>query len=116
MSDTEKHSEPEVQPGAAQKSGNTESGPISLFQWMGYLALLTVLTIPYIYNAHRSEKIFRLKEKLIQQSEELRSEYITLKSAVIGQHKQSDITRKLSDRNLQELSDPPIDLNQNLEH
>ncbi|MCB9244898.1 MAG: hypothetical protein H6606_00580 [Flavobacteriales bacterium] len=97
-------------------SGGSESTSVSMFQWMGYLAFLTVLTIPYIYNAHRAEKKLRLKEKLSEQTEELRSEYITLKSEVIGKHKQSDITRILSDRDLHELSDPPIDLNKNLEH
>lgn len=107
-----------IEPGSEEAKGTALRDPssVSMFQWMGYLAFLTLLTIPYIYNAHRAEKKFRLKEKLASQTEELRSEYITLKSEVIGKHKQSDITRILADRDLRELSDPPIDLNQNLEH
>ncbi|MFT5158394.1 MAG: hypothetical protein ACI83I_002963, partial [Bacteroidia bacterium] len=42
---------------------------------------------------------------------ELRAEYITLKSEIVGQNKQSDISKKLRELNIQELSEAPIDLN-----
>jgi len=88
-----------------------ESSYWSLFRLMGLLAFITLLVIPYIYNAHRSEKKFRYKEKLSTQNEELRSEFITLKSEVIGQNKQSDVAKKLKTRQIEELSEAPIDLN-----
>jgi len=83
----------------------------SLFRWMGTLAFVTLLVIPYIYNAHRAEEKFRTKEALKSRNEELRSEYITLKSEVIGQNKQSDVAQKLRTRKVGELSEAPIDLN-----
>ncbi len=94
-----------------KESEVVDSGYWSLFRLMGLLAFITVLVIPYIYNAHRSEKKIRYKEKLNTQNEELRSEYITLKSEVIGQNKQSDVAKKLKTRNIKELSEAPIDLN-----
>jgi len=90
---------------------DTDRGFWTLFRLMGLVAYITFLTIPYIYNAHRAENKIRKQEKLKERNEELRSEYITLKSEVIGQNKQSDVARQLEPRGLKELSEAPIDLN-----
>jgi cell division protein FtsL len=83
----------------------------SLFRLIGLFAFITMLAIPYIYNAHQSEKKIRQRDKVLNEIEELRSEYITLKSDVVGQNKQSDLSQKLITRQLEELSEAPIDLN-----
>lgn len=107
MSDEQKISKQE-----SEMLNETDRGFWTLFRLMGLIAFITFLTIPYIYNAHRAENKIRHQEKLKKRNEELRSEYITLKSEVIGEHKQSDVARKLEPRGLKELSEAPIDLNE----
>jgi cell division protein FtsL len=78
---------------------------------LGVLLFLGILCIPYIYISHLTHKKYRQSEKIKSELKELRAEYITLKSEIVGQNKQSDISKKLRELNIQELSEAPIDLN-----
>lgn len=83
---------------------------------VGMLVFLAFLTIPYIYNSHLTDRKFRKSEKIKTELNELRSEFITLKSEIVGENKQSDIAQKLKGRGIEELTESPIDLNPKLEH
>jgi Bacteriodetes cell division protein (FtsL-like) len=78
---------------------------------IGLLIFMAFLTIPYIYNSHLTDRKYRKTEKIKAEMNELRSEFITLKSEIVGENKQSDIAKKLKHRGIKELTESPIDLN-----
>lgn len=69
-----------------------------------YLALWAVV---YIANTHYAEHtkitIYHLNEEL----QELRAEYLTIKSDLMYRSKQSEVARAVDGRGLQELEEPP---------
>lgn len=80
-------------------------------QILGLIVFIGILAIPYIYNSHQSDKKHRRSEKIQSELKELRAEYITLKSEIVGQNKQSDVAKRLSDRGVKPISKAPINLN-----
>lgn len=80
----------------------------SLPRLAALVAFIALLAIPYIYNSHQADKKIRQQEKLSGIVDELRSEYITLKSDVVGRNKQSDVAQKLSSRGIEEVTEAPI--------
>ena len=80
-------------------------------QWLGLIAFVGVLTIPYVYNSHQSDKKHRKSEEIKAEIKELRAEYITLKSEIVGQNKQSDVAKRLEHRGLHPIRRAPINLN-----
>ena len=83
---------------------------------VGILIFMAFLTIPYIYNSHLTDRKYRKADKIKAEMIELRSEFITLKSEIVGENKQSDVARKLSHRGISELTESPINLNPIDEH
>lgn len=79
---------------------------------IGLLVFMAFLTIPYIYNSHLTDRKFRKSEKIKTELDELRSEFITLKSELVGENKQSDIARKLDGRDIEQLTESPINLDE----
>lgn len=98
-------------------STNNDSGKrsprkeLSSVEILRLIAFVGVLSIPYVYNSHQSDKKHRQSEKVKSELKELRAEYITLKSEIVGQNKQSDVSKKLESRGLKPLSEAPINLN-----
>ena len=82
----------------------------------GILAFMAFLTIPYIYNSHLTDRKYRKSERIKAELIELRSEFITLKSEIVGENKQSDIAEKLEGTGVEELTESPINLNPSDEH
>jgi len=80
-------------------------------QVLGLIVFIGLLAIPYVYNSHQSDKKHRKSEKVKSELKELRAEYITLKSEIVGQNKQSDVAKRLAERGLKPISEAPIDLN-----
>lgn len=81
--------------------------PEQIMNQLPYLAYLFVLVMLFIYNSHRSEKIIREADKLQQEVKDLRSEYISELSQLMGESKQSAVAKKLAPYGIKELKTPP---------
>ena len=72
----------------------------SLSQIALFLLFLIVLLIPYIHWSHKADNRVRRVEKMRKEVKSLRAEFITLKSEIVGQNKQTDIAEKLKETGL----------------
>lgn len=81
--------------------------PEQAMRQMPFLAYLFLLLMLFIYNSHRSEKIIREADRLQQEVKDLRSEYISELSQLMGESKQSTVAKKLSPFGIKELKTPP---------
>jgi cell division protein FtsL len=70
-----------------------------------FVVLLAVL---HIWNAHYTERLVRKTDKLQKETKELRSEYITIFSALMSESKQSSVAEKLDTIGIKELRTPPV--------
>ena len=68
--------------------------PEQVLTQLPFLAYLFVLIMLFIYNSHRSEKIIREADRLQQEVKDLRSEYISELSLLMGESKQSTVAKK----------------------
>jgi len=67
-----------------------------------------VLAIFYIANAHFTEKTIRQSDKMAKEIKELRSEYITIKSDLMFNSKQSEVLKRLApETGIKVLTNPP---------
>lgn len=69
--------------------------------------LLAGLGMVYIYNAHHAQRIVRRTDEIKDEIKELRAEYITIKSDLMYQSKQSQVSKRLLGGELKELRTPP---------
>lgn len=69
--------------------------------------LVAGLGIFYIYNAHYAQRIVRKTDDVKAEIKELRAEYITIKSELMYQSKQSQVSKRLENTELKELRNPP---------
>lgn len=69
--------------------------------------LLAGLGLFYIYNAHYAQRIVRKTDAINAEIKELRAEYITIKSELMFQSKQSQVSKQLKHTELKELRNPP---------
>lgn len=81
--------------------------PDQLRQQLPFLAWLCALTMLFIYNSHRSEKIIRDTDKLNKEVKDLRSEYIIELSELMSQSRQSSVAARLAPYGIKELKTPP---------
>lgn len=81
--------------------------PEQVLTQLPFLAYLFVLMMLFIYNSHRSEKIIREADRLQQEVKDLRSEYISELSLLMGESKQSTVAKKLAPFGIKELKTPP---------
>jgi hypothetical protein len=72
-----------------------------------FLGTLFLLAMLYIANAHYSDKRERQINKLGTEVKELRWEYISIRSELIGQSRQSNIAQKAAELGLEELTVRP---------
>jgi|JI81BgreenRNA_FD_contig_123_33593_length_4595_multi_3_in_2_out_0_2 hypothetical protein len=72
-----------------------------------FIALLCVLALVYIANSHQVYKNIRNINKIENEIKDLRSEYITIKSDLMFQSKQSEVARKVEPVGLKELRTAP---------
>ncbi|MGV3596426.1 MAG: FtsL-like putative cell division protein [Bacteroidota bacterium] len=75
-----------------------------LFPMIFFLAGLGLF---YIYNAHYAQRIVRKTDDIKDEIKELRAEYITIKSDLMYQSKQSQVSKRLEGGELKELRTPP---------
>lgn len=85
----------------------------NLLRQIPFMIFITILGIIYIANSYNAEKtiidISRTKKEL----EELRFEYITTKSNLMFQSKQSEVAYRLAGSEVKESTVPPIKLIKN---
>ena len=74
-----------------------------LFLFVCYLALLS---LPYVYLSHRIENQVRTINDRQKKLQELRSEYITLKSEVREESRESRVANRLESTGLKPLDEP----------
>lgn len=94
-----------------QPSGQGTRGEMSTTQVLGLIVFIGLLALPYIFNSHQSDKKHRKSERIKEELKELRAEYITLKSEIVGQNKQSDVAKRLESKGIEPISTAPINLN-----
>ncbi|MFC2107110.1 FtsL-like putative cell division protein [Bacteroidota bacterium] len=75
-----------------------------LFPFIFYIAFLAIL---YIANTYIAERKIREMDEIRGDLKELRFEYISTKSDLMSQTKQSSITKKLINQGLKESVTPP---------
>lgn len=68
----------------------------------------TFLVIVYIANGHYAERNARKVEKMKQEVEDLRADYITIKSEYMYQSKQSEVAKKAESMGIYESETPPV--------
>ena len=72
-----------------------------------FLFFLALIAMLYIANSHYAEKNIRELNKISQEIKELRWEYMTEKSDLMCQSKQSEVSKKVEELGLKELVTPP---------
>ncbi len=79
----------------------------ALFKNVPYFLLITALGIIYIANAHYHLQLERTIDKREVELKELGWEYMTVKSNVMYQSKQSEVAKKVEVLGLKPLTEPP---------
>lgn len=72
-----------------------------------FLAFLVGLGVLHVANTHLAERTVRKINQRERDLKELRWEYMTLKSNLMYERKQSEMAEKLSATGLEELREPP---------
>lgn len=78
--------------------------PVKYLPYFLYVAAFTIL---YIGNSHHGEETIRKIDKLEVQVEDLRADYITLKSDYMYERLQSEVAKKVAGSGLKESQQPP---------
>jgi len=76
-------------------------------EYVPKILFVTVLVIVYIANGHYAERNARKVEKMKQEVEDLRADYITKKSEYMYQSKQSEVAKKAEAMGIFESETPP---------
>lgn len=79
-------------------------GAIRLLPFILYLTFLALL---YIANTYYAERKIREIANIRKEMKELRYEYITTKSELMFNTKQTEIAKNLSDKGIEESTQPP---------
>lgn len=82
----------------------------NLLKQIPFIIFITFLAIIYIANSYNAEKTIIEINRTKKQLEELRYEYITTKSKLMFQSKQSEVAYRLSASQVKESTVPPIKL------
>lgn len=80
----------------------------NLLRQIPFIIFITFLGIMYIANSYNAEKTIIEIGRTKKQLEELRYEYITVKSNLVFQSKQSNVAYRLSNTQVKESTVPPI--------
>lgn len=89
---------------------------LGLSEWVSYrsvisntlfIVFLVTLGVIHVANTHSAERTIRKINKKEAELKELRWEYMTLKSNLMYERKQSELADKLSESGIVELKEPP---------
>jgi cell division protein FtsL len=81
--------------------------PINQLPRVLFVLLLVLL---YVANTHYADKLVRKTNKLKNEVEDLRADYITLKADLMFKSKQSEVAKRVASIELEEPLSPPIKL------
>jgi hypothetical protein len=110
----QKEQDPKQAKAAAQV--NIPVGQASWKRWLNYQSIvkqvpfflfLAVLAVVYIYNGHYADKTIRNINRTAKEVKELQYEYISVKSQVMYQSKQSELIKAVEPLGLKELVNAP---------
>lgn len=73
-----------------------------------YIFLLASLAVVHIYNSNQTIKLVREADALSKEIKEARAEFISVKSELMFQSKQSQVSKRLQHTGLKELKQPPF--------
>ncbi len=79
----------------------------NVMKFLPFILFLTLLAIFYIGNSYYAEKTIREVDALNKELKELRSEFITSKSALMFRSKQSEVASAVADLGIEESRIPP---------
>ncbi|MGE5382456.1 MAG: FtsL-like putative cell division protein [Omnitrophica WOR_2 bacterium] len=82
----------------------------NLLRQIPFIIFITFLGIIYIANSYNAEKTIIEISRTKKELEELRYEYITTKSSLMFQSKQSEVAYRLSTSQVKESTVPPVKL------
>jgi hypothetical protein len=88
--------------GGEYLSKETITGNIGFILFLGFLAMV------YISNTYYTEKLYKTIDKTNRELKELRYQYITTKSDLMFQGRQSEISKKAIELQLKESNIPPF--------
>ncbi len=77
-------------------------------KYLPKILFATLLSLIYISNTHYADKATRSIKKMQTEVEDLRADFITLKSEVMFGSKQSEVARRVKSMGLQESMKPPF--------
>lgn len=71
------------------------------------MSVFVFLTIIYVFLSHYHVKSLRKQDELKKEINELRSEYISIKSSLMKKSNQSEVSKRLESEEIKELITPP---------
>lgn len=74
---------------------------------MPFILFVTLLIIGYIANSYYAERVIREIDHTKNELKEKRAEYISTKSELVSQSKQSEVARSLEAAEVKESTEPP---------
>ncbi len=80
----------------------------SIVKQVPFFLFLTALAVIYIYNGHLADKTIRDINRTAKEVKELKYEYISVKSKVMYQSKQSELIKAVEPLGLKELVESPV--------
>jgi Bacteriodetes cell division protein (FtsL-like) len=80
----------------------------SVVKQLPFFLFLTLLAVIYIYNGHYADKTIRNINRTTKEVQELKYEYIAVKSELIFRSKPGELVKAVEPLGLKELVQPPI--------
>ena len=80
----------------------------SVVKQVPFFLFLTVLAVVYIYNGHNADKTIRNINRTTKEVQELKYEYIAVKSELMFQSKPSELIKAVEPLGLKELVQSPV--------
>jgi hypothetical protein len=74
---------------------------------MPFILFITLLIIGYIANSYYAERVIREIDRTKTELKEKRAEYISTKSELVSQSKQSEVAKALESAQVKESTQPP---------
>lgn len=87
----------------------------SVVKQVPFFLFLSVLAVVYIFNGHHADKTIRKINRTSKEVRELQYEYIAVKSKLLYQSKQGELTKAVEPLGLKELVQTPVTLNKPVE-
>nr|WKN38014.1 FtsL-like putative cell division protein [Tunicatimonas sp. TK19036] len=76
-------------------------------RFVPYVLYFTIVGLFYIGNNHYAERMIRKRNQLVQEVEDLRANYTTLKAGYMLESKQSEVAKRVERLGLKESDTPP---------